>query len=110
MYQEKMAELNEEAIMIANGTHPELITLMAEIEEKKGRRISTAEAWRKCQHTNFRRQFEGFEYQANVHFIVSFYSILWEETFLQVVDIVKEIGDTKGITHHYTREALAFGR
>jgi 4-hydroxy-3-methylbut-2-enyl diphosphate reductase IspH len=71
MYQEKMAELNEEAIMIANGTHPELITLMAEIEEKKGRRISTAEAWRKYQHTNFRRQFEGFEYQANVHFIVS---------------------------------------
>ncbi|SAM05160.1 hypothetical protein [Absidia glauca] len=69
MYQEKMAELNEEAIMIANGTHPELITLMAEIEEKKGRRISTAEAWRKYQHTNFRRQFEGFEYQANVHFI-----------------------------------------
>ncbi|ORZ20487.1 Sds3-like-domain-containing protein [Absidia repens] len=69
MYQEKMAELNEEAMMIANGTHPELVTLMTEIEEKKGRRIRTAEAWRKYQHANFEKQFEGFEYQANVHFI-----------------------------------------
>ncbi|KAI8097105.1 Sds3-like-domain-containing protein [Halteromyces radiatus] len=71
MYQEKMEELNEEAIMIANGTHPELVTLMTEIEEKKERRISTAEAWRKYQHANFKQQFEGFEYQANVHFISS---------------------------------------
>ena len=71
MYQEKMSELNEEAIMIANGTHPELVTLMAEIEEKKGRRIHSAEAWRRYQHANFRQQFEGFEYQANIHFIVS---------------------------------------
>lgn len=69
MYQEKMTELNEEAIMIANGTHPELISLMAEIEEKKDRRISSAEAWRRHQHANFKKQFEGFEYQANIHFI-----------------------------------------
>ncbi|KAI8992379.1 Sds3-like-domain-containing protein [Pilobolus umbonatus] len=69
MYQEKMSELNEEAIMIANGTHPELISLMAEIEEKKDRRISSAEAWRRHQHANFKKQFEGFEYQANIHFI-----------------------------------------
>ncbi|KAG2200655.1 hypothetical protein INT47_005811 [Mucor saturninus] len=69
MYEEKMSELNEEAIMIANGTHPELVTLMAEIEEKKGKRIHSAEAWRKHQHANFRQQFEGFEYQANIHFI-----------------------------------------
>lgn len=66
-----MSELNEEAIMIANGTHPELVTLMAEIEEKKGRRINSAEAWRRHQHANFRQQFEGFEYQANIQFIVS---------------------------------------
>ncbi|KAI7899956.1 uncharacterized protein BX663DRAFT_170769 [Cokeromyces recurvatus] len=71
MYQEKMSELNEEAIMIANGTHPELVALMAEIEEKKGRRIHNAEAWRRHQHANFKQQFEGFEYQANIHFIVS---------------------------------------
>jgi hypothetical protein len=71
MYEEKMAELNEEAIKIANGTHPELVTLMTEIEEKKHRRIRTAEAWRKYQHGNFQRQFEGAEYQANVQFIVS---------------------------------------
>lgn len=56
--------------MIANGTHPELVTLMAEIEEKKGKRIHSAEAWRKHQHANFKQQFEGFEYQANIHFIV----------------------------------------
>ncbi|KAG0176353.1 Transcriptional regulatory protein [Apophysomyces sp. BC1034] len=65
MYQEKMAELNEEATMIANGTHPELVALMEEIEEKKGQRIKTAEAWRKHQHESFQQQFEGFEYQAN---------------------------------------------
>ncbi|CAO3660032.1 unnamed protein product [Rhizopus microsporus] len=69
MYQEKMSELNEEAIMIANGTHPELISLMAEIEEKKGKRINSAEAWRRHQYANFKRQYEGFEYQANIHFI-----------------------------------------
>ncbi|KAI8883051.1 hypothetical protein K501DRAFT_285531 [Backusella circina FSU 941] len=69
MYQEKMDELNEEAVMIANGTHPELVTLMAEIEEKKGKRITSAEAWRRHQHANFKQQFEGFEYQANIHFI-----------------------------------------
>ncbi|GAN04559.1 hypothetical protein MAM1_0067c04020 [Mucor ambiguus] len=69
MYQEKMAELHDEARMIANGTHPELVTLLAEIEEKKGKRIHSAEAWRKYQHDNFRQQFEGLEYQANIHFI-----------------------------------------
>ncbi|KAI9356933.1 Sds3-like-domain-containing protein [Pilaira anomala] len=69
MYEEKMSELNEEAMMIANGTHPELVTLMAEIEEKKGKRIHSAAAWRKHQHANFKQQFEGFEYQANIHFI-----------------------------------------
>ncbi|KAF7731851.1 Transcriptional regulatory protein [Apophysomyces ossiformis] len=69
MYQEKMAELNEEATMIANGTHPELVALMEEIEARKGQRIRTAEAWRKHQHQSFQQQFEGFEYQANVHFI-----------------------------------------
>lgn len=70
MYQEKMSELNEEAIMIANGTHPELVSLMTEIEEKKGNRIQSAESWRRYQHDNFKKQFEGFEYQANIHFIV----------------------------------------
>lgn len=72
MYQEKMAELNEEAVMIANGTHPELVSLMAEIEEKKGNRIQNAEAWRRHQHANFKQQFEGLEYQANIHFIVRY--------------------------------------
>ncbi|KAG0735371.1 hypothetical protein G6F26_012587 [Rhizopus arrhizus] len=56
MYQEKMSELNDEALMIANGTHPELVSLMAEIEEKKGKRISSAEAWREHQYANFKKQ------------------------------------------------------
>ncbi|KAI9030858.1 Sds3-like-domain-containing protein [Phycomyces nitens] len=68
MYEEKMNELNEEATMIANGTHPELVALMEEIEAKKGKRIREAEAWRTCQHNNFRQQFEGVSYQANMHF------------------------------------------
>ncbi|KAL0088449.1 hypothetical protein F4703DRAFT_1512081 [Phycomyces blakesleeanus] len=71
MYEEKMNELNEEATMIANGTHPELVALMEEIEAKKGKRIREAEAWRACQHNNFRQQFEGVAYQANMHFAVS---------------------------------------
>ncbi|KAI8981716.1 Sds3-like-domain-containing protein [Mycotypha africana] len=69
MYNEKMEELNEEAHLIADGTHPDLMTLMAEIEEKRNKRISNAEAWRRHQHANYRKQFEGFEYQANIHFI-----------------------------------------
>ena len=92
MYQEKMSELNEEAIMIANGTHPELVTLMQEIEEKKGKRIHSAEAWRKHQHANFRQQFEGFEYQANIHFIVSveFDFIMWHFRLINSLLIVSK--------------------
>ncbi|KAG1049969.1 hypothetical protein G6F43_007731 [Rhizopus delemar] len=69
MYQEKMLELNNEALMIANGTHPELLSLMAEIEERKMKRINSAKEWRRYQYANFKRQYEGLEYQANVHFI-----------------------------------------
>jgi hypothetical protein len=56
------------------GTHPDLVASIAEIEEKKTKRISSAEAWREHQYDNFKKQFEGFEYQANVHFIVSWIS------------------------------------
>lgn len=69
MYQEKMAELREEMTLIADGTHPELMSLMEEIETKKRKRMDTAAAWCKYQQLNYRRQYEGFEYQANVHFI-----------------------------------------
>ncbi|KAI9310585.1 Sds3-like-domain-containing protein [Dichotomocladium elegans] len=68
MYDEKMSELNEEALMIAQGTHPDLVTMMATIEEKRNRRISTAEAWRKHKRLSCRQQFEGLEYQANIDF------------------------------------------
>ncbi|KAH8550788.1 Sds3-like-domain-containing protein [Umbelopsis sp. PMI_123] len=69
MYQEKMAELKEEMTLITDGTHPELVSLMEEIESKKRKRMDTAAAWCRYQQLNYRRQFEGFEYQANVHFI-----------------------------------------
>jgi len=69
MYQEKMAELKEEMTLIADGTHPELVSLMEEIETKKRKRMDTAAAWCRFQQLNYRRQFDGFEYQANVHFI-----------------------------------------
>lgn len=71
MYQEKLSELNNEAMMIENGTHPELLSLMIEIQEKKEKRVTSAEAWRKYQYAEFKKQYEGFEYQANIHFIVS---------------------------------------
>lgn len=44
---------------------------MEEIETKKRKRMDTAAAWCRFQQLNYRRQFDGFEYQANVHFIVS---------------------------------------
>ncbi|KAI8578042.1 hypothetical protein K450DRAFT_248750 [Umbelopsis ramanniana AG] len=69
MYQEKMAELKEEMTLITDGTHPELVSLMEEIESKKRKRMDTAAAWCRYQQLNYRRQYEGFEYQANVHFI-----------------------------------------
>ncbi|KAG1459395.1 hypothetical protein G6F56_006171 [Rhizopus delemar] len=69
MYQEKLSELNNEAMMIENGTHPELLSLMIEIQEKKEKRVTSAEAWRKYQYAEFKKQYEGFEYQANIHFI-----------------------------------------
>jgi hypothetical protein len=52
------------------GTHPELVSLMEEIDSKKRKRMDTAAAWCRYQQLNYRRQYEGFEYQANVHFIV----------------------------------------
>ncbi|KAG2176565.1 hypothetical protein INT44_007228, partial [Umbelopsis vinacea] len=69
MYQEKMAELKEEMTLITDGTHPELASLMEEIESKKRKRMDTAAAWCRYQQLNYRRQYEGFEYQANVHFV-----------------------------------------
>lgn len=69
MYQEKMSELNEEALMIAQGTHPELMAMMETIEKKKNQRIQTADAWRKYKRVSYQRQFEGLEYQANIDFV-----------------------------------------
>ncbi|RUP50151.1 Sds3-like-domain-containing protein, partial [Jimgerdemannia flammicorona] len=109
MYHEKLAELDQEVVMINNGkhqtflhiqslsseilhekldwtgpfchfhsylpsnayagTHPELAAFMAEIEEKRRKRLETADAWKRYQQWSYQRQYEGFEYQANVHFV-----------------------------------------
>ncbi|RUS21910.1 Sds3-like-domain-containing protein [Endogone sp. FLAS-F59071] len=69
VYHEKIAELDEEVVMINNGTHPGLSAHMAEIEQKRQKRLDTAAAWKKYQQWGYHRQYEGFEYQANVHFI-----------------------------------------
>ncbi|KAG0167249.1 Transcriptional regulatory protein, partial [Apophysomyces sp. BC1034] len=69
MYQEKMKELNVEAEMISNGTHPEMIALMEKIETKKQQRINSAEAWRRQQHANYQQEFEGVEHMAHTVFI-----------------------------------------
>ncbi|ORY96839.1 Sds3-like-domain-containing protein [Syncephalastrum racemosum] len=69
MYWEKMGDLNHEAQMIADGSHPELVVLMKEIEAKKARRIKMAEAWRESQRTNLHNHYDGMEYQANITFL-----------------------------------------
>ncbi|ORZ03681.1 Sds3-like-domain-containing protein [Syncephalastrum racemosum] len=69
MYQEKLGELNDEALLIAQGTHPELLNMMKSIEEKRAKRIQKAEAWRNVKRINFEQQFGGLEYQANMDFI-----------------------------------------
>ncbi|KAI9318738.1 hypothetical protein BX666DRAFT_1931109 [Dichotomocladium elegans] len=69
MYRERMAELNQEALMIAQGTHPDLVAMMERIEMKKNERIRTAETWRRYKRINYQRQLDGLEYQANIDFI-----------------------------------------
>lgn len=71
---------------VITGTHPELVSLMEEIESKKRKRMDTAAAWCRYQQLNYRRQYEGFEYQANVHFIVR--SINQQQYALYVQNII----------------------
>ncbi|KAK3817353.1 MAG: Sds3-like-domain-containing protein [Benniella sp.] len=68
MYEERMLELDKEVEMINDGTHPELSTLMREIEEKREQRLRIAKAWRTHMGEIAQSEFEIKEYQAHCTF------------------------------------------
>ncbi|KAG0291369.1 Transcriptional regulatory protein [Linnemannia gamsii] len=68
MYEERMLELETEVVMINNGTHPELSTLMREIEDKRDQRLRVARAWRTHLNEISQAEFEIKEYQAHCTF------------------------------------------
>ncbi|KAF9191080.1 hypothetical protein BGZ51_007789 [Haplosporangium sp. Z 767] len=68
MYDERMRELDKEVEMINDGTHPELSTLMREIEEKREKRLRIAKAWRTHMGEIAQCGFEVKEYQAHCTF------------------------------------------
>ncbi|KAG9324662.1 hypothetical protein KVV02_000339 [Mortierella alpina] len=65
MYEERMLELDREVEMINAGTHPELSTLMREIEDKREQRLRVAKAWRTHMGEIAQCEFEIKEYQAH---------------------------------------------
>ncbi|GJJ76397.1 hypothetical protein EMPS_08756 [Entomortierella parvispora] len=65
MYDERMRELDKEVEMINEGTHPELSSLMREIEDKRHQRLRVAKAWRTHLGEIAQCQFEITEYQAH---------------------------------------------
>ncbi|KAI8594980.1 Sds3-like-domain-containing protein [Dissophora ornata] len=68
MYEERMLELDREVEMINDGTHPELSTLMKEIEDKREQRLKVAKAWRTHMGEIAQCEFEIKEYQAHCTF------------------------------------------
>ncbi|KAG0271537.1 hypothetical protein BGZ95_000642 [Linnemannia exigua] len=68
MYEERMLELETEVEMINEGTHPELSTLMKEIEDKRDQRLRVARAWRAHLNEISQAEFEIKEYQAHCTF------------------------------------------
>ncbi|KAF9540649.1 hypothetical protein EC957_003934 [Mortierella hygrophila] len=68
MYEERMLELETEVEMINDGTHPELSTLMKEIEDKRDQRLRVARAWRTHLNEISQAEFEIKEYQAHCTF------------------------------------------
>ncbi|KAI1296389.1 hypothetical protein EDD11_007355 [Mortierella claussenii] len=68
VYDERLLELEKEIEMINDGTHPELSTLMREIEEKREQRLRIAKAWRTHMGEIAQCEFEIKEYQAHCTF------------------------------------------
>ncbi|KAG0248891.1 hypothetical protein BG011_009807 [Mortierella polycephala] len=68
MYEERMMELDREVEMINDGSHPELSSLMQEIEQKRNQRLRIAEMGRKYLTDIARNKYVVAEYQAHCTF------------------------------------------
>ncbi|KAF9949635.1 hypothetical protein BGZ70_001677 [Mortierella alpina] len=68
MYEERMTELDREVDMINDGTHPELSSLMQEIEQKREHRLRVAEMGKKYKTDIAQSHFVIQEYQAYCSF------------------------------------------
>ncbi|KAF9928872.1 hypothetical protein BGZ67_006722 [Mortierella alpina] len=68
MYEERMMELDREVEMINDGTHPELSSLMQEIEQKREHRLRVAEMGKKYKTDIAQSHFVIQEYQAYCSF------------------------------------------
>ncbi|KAF9178186.1 Transcriptional regulatory protein [Haplosporangium sp. Z 767] len=68
MYEERMTELDREVDMINNGTHPELSSLMQEIEQKRDHRLRIAEMGKKHLTEIAQNKYIVAEYQAHCTF------------------------------------------
>ncbi|KAG0291964.1 hypothetical protein BGZ96_004670 [Linnemannia gamsii] len=68
MYEERMTELDREVEMINDGTHPELSSLMQEIEQKRERRLHIADMGRKHKTEIAQNAYDVTEYQAHCTF------------------------------------------
>ncbi|KAF8934755.1 hypothetical protein BGZ47_010218 [Haplosporangium gracile] len=68
MYEERMTELDREVEMINDGTHPELSSLMQEIEQKREHRLHIADMGRKYKTDIAQSAYDVSEYQAHCTF------------------------------------------
>ncbi|KAF9901190.1 hypothetical protein EC991_006421 [Linnemannia zychae] len=68
MYEERLMELDREVEMINDGTHPELSSLMQEIEQKREHRLHIADMGRKYKTDIAQSAFDIAEYQAHCTF------------------------------------------
>ncbi|KAI9301531.1 hypothetical protein BJ944DRAFT_233836, partial [Cunninghamella echinulata] len=68
VFEEKMKELQNELIMIENGTHPDQIAMMQEIDNKRECKIKRAKAKREIQLLSHKKKYEASVHQANVTF------------------------------------------
>ncbi|KAF9435985.1 hypothetical protein BGZ76_005099 [Entomortierella beljakovae] len=68
MYEERMTELDREVDMINNGTHPELSSLMREIEQKREQRLRFADMGKKYLLAIAENSYQVAEYRAHCTF------------------------------------------
>ncbi|KAJ8657141.1 hypothetical protein O0I10_007221 [Lichtheimia ornata] len=69
IYQERMAELNREALMISQGTHPEMAPFFQVLDQRKADRTREAEALYKQRKNVIRNEYDAIKHQANTEFV-----------------------------------------